>query len=220
MDKSVRRYFRVIFIRSHDGCFASVSTKNGKLLFRMAHFATIECGPINMIFILSVQERPLKQLRIAIPDYVLRLSENDMFAIDTSDIHEWQTCNETYNFLHQINPNSTKVSFSWVFFFFFFSLNFHFFFVVRSNAFCHVNAMHNFWPSAKYNFVSHVENALAEILDRFHALLTTSKLWSQIGKIVKPIRARIFLVFFFLLFICAQKIFERIRIGHLNVRQR
>lgn len=69
-------------------------------------------------FISYLQRKPLKPLREAIPNFVLRSNSPSMTAIDTSDVPEWFRFNSTYSFLHQISPNASNVSLPFFFFLF------------------------------------------------------------------------------------------------------
>lgn len=53
-----------------------------------------------------VQPKALKPLREAIPNFLIRLNNPSMKAIDTSDISQWFKYNSTYSFLHQMNTSS------------------------------------------------------------------------------------------------------------------
>lgn len=72
---------------------------------------------VRFIFYFHSQPKALKPLREAIPNFLIRLNNPSMKAIDTSDVAQWFKYNNTYNFLHQMNTSS-NVSGSHFFFLF------------------------------------------------------------------------------------------------------
>lgn len=56
----------------------------------------------------GVQRLP-RPLRDSLPNFLLRLQEEQMHAIDVSDIGDWFNHNSTYAFLHQLDPAANRI---------------------------------------------------------------------------------------------------------------
>ncbi|XP_037044556.1 uncharacterized protein LOC119080362 [Bradysia coprophila] len=69
------------------------------------------CGNIGTKIESGIRRRDpnLPKLRDSLPNFINRLQDDQMHAIDTSDIGDWFKHNATYTFLHQLDPTTNRV---------------------------------------------------------------------------------------------------------------